>query len=639
MKYVIIGTAGHIDHGKTELIRALTGIDTDRLKEEKRRGISIDIGFAHLKVSDDIFAGIIDVPGHEKFVKNMLAGAPGFDLVLLVIAADEGIKAQTREHMEIIDLLEVKQGIVVITKTDIVDQQMLDVVYKLVREELEGTRFGKFPVVSVSSKTGQGIEDLKELIGRQARNVVQKDQTIPFRLPIDRIFTRRGFGTVVTGTLFSGKISTGDTVELLPAQRKLRVRNIQVHGKEVKQAFAGERVALNIPDLKISEAVRGCVLAEPGFLKPSYRFDVKLKVIKGLEKNVKNRQRVRFYVGSGEFIGRLRILDREEIKPGDEAWVQIITDRRLACSRYDYFVIRNYSPVYNLGGGRIVDSAPPRHKRFNKETIKLLELKAEGSAEDQVLEILKMNPNIFMSPEDLRTVTGMDLSRIEEVFQKDGFRERVWLFPVGKVTFAVRRDKFEEWSSRVKEILMDYHKKNPYAYGMRREELREKLGKHIETKLFNLVIERLLKDRVLKIKKNRLRAFEYKNELAEDDLKLKEKIRALYERSRFQPPDHIGLSERFGVDKAKINLLLGIMEDRNELVKVSENLYFSVSAVEEADKLIRDHFKTEETLNIAQFRDKISATRKYALPLLQYFDTVGLTRRVGDIRKLAENKE
>ena len=379
MKRIIIGTAGHIDHGKTTLVKALTGCDTDRLKEEKKRGISIELGFAPFTLPNGQKAAIVDMPGHERFIRHMLAGAFGIDFVLLTIAADEGIMPQTREHMDIIELLGVDKGIVVITKKDMVDEEWLMLVEDEIEEYLKESILAKAPIIAVSAITGEGIEELKEQIQTLSVLVQEKSSSGYARLPIDRVFSISGFGTVITGTLWSGKIKVGEILELMPSQKQVKIRTIQVHNEKTDTAFAGQRVAVNLQGIELNEIKRGYLLTTPGAFIPSYRIDARLRLLPASNRIIRNWNRIRFHLGTDEVLGRVVLLDRDELNPGEEAFVQIILEKQIVAQKGDAFVIRYYSPVTTIGGGTVIESNAAKQKRFKEEVLEELAIKEEGS--------------------------------------------------------------------------------------------------------------------------------------------------------------------------------------------------------------------------------------------------------------------
>ncbi|MDF2839448.1 MAG: selenocysteine-specific translation elongation factor, partial [Clostridia bacterium] len=406
MKNIIIGTAGHIDHGKTTLIKALTGRDTDRLKEEKERGISIDLGFTYFDLPGGKRAGIIDVPGHEKFIKNMLAGIGGIDVVVMVIAADEGVMPQTREHLNILKLLQVKKGIIALTKMDMVDSEWLEMISEQVRQEVEGSFLEEAAIIPVSSIKAQGLKELIAELVRLTEDVEQKDTASIFRLPVDRVFTVAGFGTVVTGTLISGSIKEGDKVEFYPSKLESRIRSIQVHEKNVKEAFAGQRAAINVANIKVEEIHRGNVLSKPGSMEPTMMIDAKIEMLQDAPMTIDNRDRLRLYHGTSEIMCRVVLLDREELKPGESAFVQLRLEEQIACRKSDRFVVRFYSPMITIAGGTILEPNPPKRKRFKEDVLEELSIKEKGNPEEVVEQFLLQNSDKYYEKKEIMKQLG-----------------------------------------------------------------------------------------------------------------------------------------------------------------------------------------------------------------------------------------
>lgn len=426
MQNVIIGTAGHIDHGKTTLIKAMTGKETDTLKEEKERGISINLGFTYFDLPSGRRAGIIDVPGHERFVKNMLAGVGGIDIVLLVIAADEGIMPQTREHLNILELLDIRKGIVVITKKDIVDDEWLTMITDEVKEELAESFLKDSPLIPVSSLSGQGLDELSREIDRLTENMEDRDTVTDFRIPVDRVFTVSGFGTVITGTLISGEINEGEPCEVYTNGIKTRIRGIHVHEVPVKKAYAGQRVALNLAGIKTGDVDRGDVISRPGAMENSLMLDCRLNYLKDAPRALKNRERIRLYHGTTEVLGRVVLLDNETVNPGESALVQIRLEESIAARRGDKYVIRSYSPMYTIGGGTVLEPNPSKHKAMDKAVLEELTLKEKGDPSDIVEQTIAGNSIIFPKKEDIIKLSGKGIANIDEIIDR--------LKSLGKIT-------------------------------------------------------------------------------------------------------------------------------------------------------------------------------------------------------------
>ncbi len=491
MKNVIIGTAGHIDHGKTTLIKALTGRETDRLKEEKERGISIELGFTYFDLPSGRRAGIIDVPGHEKFIKNMLAGVIGMDIVILVVAADEGVMPQTKEHLDILNLLDIKKGLVAVTKADLVDEDWLSLVIDDITSQLKGTFLEGSPIIPVSSTKGIGIHKLIETIDKLTDEVADKDYTETPRLPVDRAFTISGFGTVVTGTLISGKFKEGDEVQIFPGNKTSRIRSIQVHGKNTSEAYAGQRVAINLAGIKKDEVNRGNVIAPIGSMKSTMMLDVKLHCLKDSNRVIKNRARMRLYLGTSEILMRVVLLDREELYPGESCYAQLRLEEETVAKRGDKFIIRFYSPMETIGGGEILDSNPPKRKRFDEAIIKEFELKEKGEPVDIVENFISENSREFPSITDIAKNTVIPQNKIELLTNELLEKNKIVKFSLLNDKYVIHRNYFSELTRDVIKELNTYHKNNPLKSGMLKEELRSKLLGHIKPKLGDLVINKL----------------------------------------------------------------------------------------------------------------------------------------------------
>lgn len=425
MKHVIIGTAGHIDHGKTTLIKAITGRETDRLKEEQERGISIELGFTYFDLPSGQRAGIIDVPGHEKFIKHMLAGVIGIDIVLLVVSAEEGIMPQTVEHLSILDLMGIKKGFVVLTKSDLVDSEWIDMVEEEVRDEIQGTFLEKAPIIRVSSTTKMGIEDTINLIEEYTKELEDKDIDDMPRLPVDRVFSISGFGTVVTGTLLSGKFKVGDEIQVFPGDTKARIRTLQVHDEDATIAYGGQRVAINLAGLKKEDVDRGNIIAPIGSMTDTMMADVKIKLIKGINRTIDNRTRLRLYIGTKEVLCRIVLLDKEQLEPGEEGYAQLRLEEEIVAKRGDKFILRFYSPMFTIGGGEILEPNPTKKKRFDEKTIKELEVKEMGSPTDIIENIIEDKSKDFPTTKDIAVFTAMLEENVREEVQKLILDEKV----------------------------------------------------------------------------------------------------------------------------------------------------------------------------------------------------------------------
>ncbi|MBU4289344.1 MAG: selenocysteine-specific translation elongation factor, partial [Proteobacteria bacterium] len=546
MKQIILGTAGHIDHGKTALIKAVTGIDTDRLKEEKLRGITIELGFASIDLPSGQHLGIVDVPGHEKFVKNMVAGATGIDIVAMVIAADEGVMPQTKEHMEICTLLGIKQGLVVLTKTDLVDEEWLELVTEDVRKFTRGTFLEDKPVLPVSSLTGQGIPEFIKALDELSAMTPSRPVNSLFRLPIDRVFSMKGFGTVITGTMVSGCVRTGDTVMIYPSGITSKVRGIQVHNQSVSIAEAGMRTAINFQGLEKASVQRGEVLSSPGALKPSYMLDVSLHFLKSNKKPVKNRTLIRFHTGTNEILGHIILLDKDEITPGETTVAQIRLDSPVAVVSDDKFVIRSYSPVRTIGGGQILNPLPQKHKRFKKNIFEGLKALVNQPPEEIIAYHVDNAGYKGVSFSDLKIMTNMPEKQLDNALQK--------LMSIKTVICADRENRiyihkncYENLNKKISSYLDNYHRTNPLKAGMQKEELKSKLPA-AGSKLFNLILDMMMNNREVIFEGDSVRLFSHTVSLGSDQAEVKEKILSTYLKSGLCPPYFKDLSKSLDID-------------------------------------------------------------------------------------------
>jgi selenocysteine-specific elongation factor len=624
MRNIIVGTAGHVDHGKTTLIRALTGIDTDRLKEEKERGMTIDLGFASLRLPNGESAGIVDVPGHERFIKNMLAGAGGVDVALLVVAADESVMPQTVEHLEILQLLEVKRGIVALTKADMVEPDWLDAVRDDVHAALEKTFLADSPIIPVSSTTGTGLAVLLSALQAACDEVVVRDASGPFRMPIDRVFTLTGFGTVVTGTLVSGTVHLGDAAEIVPSGLRSRIRQLQVHGRKVESCSAGTRVAMNLVGLEVADVARGDVCATPGTVRASGVMDIHVSLLPNAAKPLKNRARIRLYLGTAELIGRITVLDREEIGPGEDAFVQFRSESPVGVMRGDRFVVRSYSPMLTIGGGRVVEPCARRHRRFDSELISALEAGSRGTPEELVEQAVRASLGGASSADVCKSVGLEDCGRSIELLKENG---RILELENGRLIHA---SAVMELESGIRDTLARFHDANRLKPGMSKEELRRTIGKALDARTFTELLSRLAKgdeieatEAIVRLK-NRAPAFTPEEQAAVDRL-----LSGLDAAGINVPPASELLD---GVSPAKGKEILELLLHRGEIVKVAENLYFHARSLRSAEDAVRRHLDEHGKITVAEFRDLTQSSRKYALPILEYLDAKKVTRRVGDER-------
>ena len=625
MKNIIVGTAGHIDHGKTTLIKALTGRNTDRWEEEQRRGITIDLGFTYFDLKNGDRVGIIDVPGHEKFINNMVAGVVGMDLVLLVVAADEGIMPQTREHMDILGLLGIKKSILVINKCDLVDEEWLELVEEEIQEELEGTFLEGAPVVKVSAATGQGLDELTDTIQQlMSDEVVAKDtQTIP-RLPIDRAFTLSGFGTIITGTLISGTITREDVLEMYPIGKECKIRNIQVHGQNQDKCYAGQRVAINLSNVKKKEIRRGCVLATKNSMKNTDLLDVKLTVLEDSMRILTNHERLHLYTGTSEILCRAVLLDKEQIGPGEEGLVQLRLEEEIAVKRG----VRFYSPMETIGGGIVLEPNPVRKKRFDAQAIEELKKKESGSLGDVMELQIKEHGDTMITLAELAKVMAHSVDELKEYLEELEESGTIFVFPMKKDTYLWHRDSEFAVRQKIEETLQKYHSEHPYRYGMKKAEIHNTFLKKIKPNIFDAYIERMTGENVYGRREEYLSLPGY--EVPKDAMYLQTEklIEDTFEKAGY---DFVRFSEiDFGkIPRQTAEDVVLMMIDEGKVLRINEEMFTMKHLMDEAKEKIQNHLKEENLITIAQVRDMFSTSRKSAKPILEYMDSIKVTKKTG----------
>ncbi len=627
---VIIGTAGHVDHGKTTLVRALTGQDTDRLPEEKARGISIDLGFAEFTLPSGRRAGVVDVPGHERFIRNMVAGAAGMDLVLLVVAADEGVMPQTREHMDILQLLGVASGLVALTKKDLVDPEWLGLVADEVREALAGTFLEGAPVIPVSGVTGEGLDELKAAVDRLLAEARPRPGGGPARLPVDRAFSVAGAGTVVTGTLLSGSIAPEDRLELLPAGLAVRVRGVQVHGRRVERAIAGQRTAVNIVGADRNQVRRGDVLAQPGALRPTRTFAARLRLLTGA-RPLENEARVHLHTGTAEVLGRVLLLDRDRLEPGGSSFVQFKAEEPLVVARGDRYIVRSYSPVTTVGGGVVLDAAR-RYKRFNPSGLQDLARLETGSPRDLLAAVIQEGRPLAVGDVVRRAGLPWDALRPEaEALVESG--GAVWL---GARDWLFSAAGYARLRERLAAFLASFHDRYPLRGGAPREEVRTALWPDLDVRASNALLQRLQEDGAVVLEPDRVALAGY-DALPTEAAAACRRVEAAYRDAGLSPPAVSEVAPLAGADRegAGLEEVLRRLVADGALVKLGGDLYFHREALAEAADRVRAYLQEHGTMTVAQMRDLLGTTRRYAVPLAEHFDRVRLTRRVGDERRLA----
>lgn len=634
MKHVIVGTAGHIDHGKTALIRALTGTDTDRLKEEQQRGITIDIGFAFLTLANSVELGIIDVPGHEKFVKNMLAGIGGIDLAILVIAADEGVMPQTEEHLAICDLLHIQRGVVALTKTDLVDAEWLELVEEDVRDHLTGTFLRDAPIIPVSSKTRAGLDRLLHALTELTDQVSERSTDGVFRLPIDRVFTIKGFGTVVTGTLISGSVAPDETVQLLPEQIAARVRSVQVHDTPVERAYAGQRTALNLHGVEKRTIRRGDLLSEPHLLTPTYMLDAHLTLLPQAARPLKHRSRVRFHHGAAELMARVVLFDRDELAPGDSAYVQFRLEAPTVALAGDRYIIRSYSPVVTIGGGEILFTQPAKHKR-SAPVIEQMQTLHHGSPEEVVTIYVQHAGRQPITPRRIAGMLAAPPAQIEQSLRR--------LLQAGRVRntaqdglAVIHADTYQRLVNQLLAVLEDFHRQFPLKAGIAKEELRKKLPADLPAQVFQQLLDDQSQAGAICVEPTMVRTSSHRLQLSAAQRAIKDQLETAYRAGRFQPPNRKAALEQVDAAAKEREAVFQVLVDEGTLRRVDQELYYHHDVLAEMTEQILAHLRQQREISVGGVKDVFGISRKYAVPLLTYWDATGLTMRKGDVRILRE---
>ncbi len=634
MEYVLLGTAGHVDHGKSTLIKALSGIDPDRLKEEKERGMTTDIGFANFILPSGRCAQVIDVPGHERFIKNMLTGINTIDLVLFLIDAKEGIKPQTREHFDILRLLDIKNGIIVITKIDLVDKEQLDLLTEEIKEFVKESFLEDAPIVNISTIVRTGLDELKTTIDRLATGVRKRDMNLPVRYPIDRIFTMSGSGAVVTGTLISGVLKVGDSLEVLPQQERVRVRQIQSYGGKILEALAGQRMGLNLAGLKKEKLERGNVLTTPGYLKPTYMFDARLELLPACPRPLKHNTRVRLHAGTGEFLGRVVLLDKDKIEPGQNAFIQFRSEGPLAIAKDDRFVIRFYAPVITAGGGRILDAHPVRHKRLQPEIIKQLESLTSATPEESVAQILINAGLNILNVAEVTTKTNLPHQETENILKELEEKKEI-LRSRDKPNYIMHVRNLNLFKDKLVEILDEFHKKQPLKSSMPVKEAKRKLVKtETQVEFFDKAVTELTKTNKIILKGNALKLARHTIKLSPKQEALRHRVESFYLDNLFAPAGLDVLTQTLKIKPKAAEEMIATLKEMSILVRLPENIIMHQEAVTKASELIKNHLTQHEKIKPGECAKLLKTSRKYVIPLLEHLDSIRLTKRVGDVRIL-----
>lgn len=626
MKNVILGTAGHIDHGKTTLIKALTGRETDNLKEEKQRGISINLGFTYFDLPSKKRVGIVDVPGHEKFIKNMLAGACGIDIVLLVVAADEGVMPQTVEHLDILNYLGVKKGIIVLTKCDLVDEDFISLVKDEVKEKTKGLFIENAPIVEVDSVSGRGLEELVKKIDEISEDIEEKKIDAPARMSIDRVFSLKGFGTIVTGTLIEGKISIDDEMTIYPSEKKVKVRNLQVHGCDVKTAYAGQRTAINLSNIKVSEIQRGDVIAETGSVEESMMIDVNISLVEHCKKSLKHWDRIRAFHGTKQILCRIVPLNEDEIPYGESGYAQLRLEEKIVAKKGDRFIIRSYSPMDTIGGGIIIDTAPKKHKIYDESVIETLKIKEKGELKDIIEEYLKLNLSNYITLKDLISYTGD-----KEEYVKEGLDVLIKenkVIPVNK--YYLHISHYNKLKDKTMDILNKYHKQYRLRKGILKEELRSRVNSKLKVKDMDIILNKMAEDKQIKVRDNLVSNYEFEVIFNQKQLSIKKEIENITRKNKLSclvTKDEICNKNKFYEEV--LEALIG-----DTIQKLDDTYYVDRDIYENMKNELINYLKQNNQITVAQFRDITNSNRKTSIAILEHFDRNRITKRIDDKRVL-----
>ena len=629
MSHFIIGTAGHIDHGKTSLVKALTGMDTDVLKEEKERNITIDIGFAFL--GDDIT--IIDVPGHEKFIKNMVAGVSTIDFVLFVIAADDGVMPQTREHLDILNLLQIKDGMVIVTKSDMVEEEWLELVTEEIKDYLQGTFLEGSPVVTVDSLSRKGIDRVLEIINEKKQSKVERVDKGIFKLPIDRVFTMKGFGTIITGTILSGDVKEGETLSLQPKGINVRVKGLQCHGHKQSDLTSGDRAAINLHGVSVDDIARGDILVSTGYLEPTYIFDGKLYLL-STAKELKNRARVRIHAGTNEIFGRVVLLDKEKLEPGTEALIEVRLEEEMNLSPGERFVIRSYSPQITIGGGQILTTSKKKGKRFDKEKIALLKELEKGDPQELVEEILLSSKYEPLVPSDISKKLAKTDDETMKMLENLISQDKILVIGKGNKKVYFHNRNVDSAISKISNVLEEFHKKNPYRQGISKEDLRTKISHAFNQIVFDFILKKSEADELIQISQNVITKKGFEIQLNDEMKKKLDTFLEVLDENRFKPPVIKTIAEQIPMIERDARELAGMLMFMGKIVKLSEGLLISKAILEEGKKLLSAKIKASGPMKIGEISELLSSSRKYVVPLMEHLDRIGFTERDGDYRKI-----
>jgi len=622
-KNYIIGTAGHVDHGKSSLIKAMTGIDPDRLPQEKTRGLTLDLGFAHIKLPSGLECGIVDVPGHERYIKNMLTGVGGYDFALLVVDAGEGIKEQTREHLEIMQLLEIKDGITVITKIDRVDKETVDRVERELIDYLKDTFLYDSPIVRFSAVTGEGLETLLYTMDQRIVRIEPKTVNAPFRLPIDRLFVMPGVGIIVTGTVYQGKIRENRKVEILPEGSRVKVRQIQVHNKRVKKAYAGQRVALNIAGIESSQLRRGDWVTMPGIGRATGRMDVSITLLKSAPHPLRNRSEVRIYTGTAEIFARVYLLDRDILEPGESTYAQMSFRESATVFPQDKFIIRSPSAIFTWGGGTIIEPYPKKHRRYDKRVIELLKIKESGDPAKLIDEVMQNEPYILHSRESIAGITSLGHDDMTDFLREMEESGKIVSLSAGKYIHSGLLEKLE---SRISGILERLERMEPYRLGTKYDEIRKNMPE-MEERMFREILICMKNKKMIKEKEGLLSSYNFSPLLKGKHEECHQEILRIYKSPDFTPPTLEELKSSLNYEIKMINSVLDYMVFTGELIPLNDKVVLSGENIDRAKRIIGNYIVRNNGITPAEARNMLKSTRKYIIPLLEYFDRIYFTKR------------
>lgn len=641
MREIILGTAGHVDHGKTSFIKAITGIDTDRLKEEKERGITIELGFAHLDLPCGHRIGIVDVPGHEKFVRNMVAGAAGMDLVAFIIAADEGVMPQTREHFEICQLLGIRDGIIVLTKKDLVDEEWLEMVQEDIRQYFTDTFLENAPMIPVSSVSGEGIDTVRKAIDDKISSLPFREEFGPFRLAVDRVFSMKGFGTVLTGSSLSGRTSVGDELEFYPAGVIAKIRGIQVHGKDVDLVEAGHRTAINLQGIDKEIINRGDIAATPGSMVNSTLLDADFQYLQSNPKKLKNRTQVRVHVGTREITGRVIFMETDEVNPGETANIQLLLQEPAAVWPGDRYVVRSYSPVRTIGGGSILNNAPIKRKRSlqkDRDTNhRIFQTYSDGSDIDRLLLFLEESGVEGLTQNQLSTRLGLFGNKLKKLLQNPVSSGDILVIDSDRQRFLAAQ-VLQQLTATITGILQNYHQTHPLMTGLAKEELKSGIKPPVDQKLFQFALDSMVKKKIIVQDQAEVRIAGFEITLQVDEQELKEQIYTIYKDSGLTPPNYKEVVDNIGnIPEKQVRQVINLLLQDKQLIKVNESLYFDAQQIEDLGQRITEFIKKHGEIDAPRFKELTGLTRKFSIPLLEYFDKIKLTIRIDDKRVLRKS--